>query len=702
MMNPHTPLFRAAFSILALAVSAAAQSLYSQGQTLLSQGDPIPGLAGATNGGSSSLDFPVVDLSGNVLFRGRFTGGGVTTNIDDRAYFLGRTNGDLQMLIRSGDPEPTGTLGAGVVLITQSSATLQLGGLGSSPRISPEGGYILFGSGMTGGTLITTGTAATGRNDSALFVRGPGGVYQILAQRGTQAFMTPSFPPTLFDTAFAGVSYQTTSLNSSGTAAFQATLAGGDVVGTTNNFANFVGQAGQPPLIVMRKGQLVPVDINGNTCEVGFVGFNLILNAAGMVLHDERFNATGGTTPATTANDSVLMIWQSGNNTIIMREGDAAPVATGSALYGSPSLVQGFGASGGCAFGTTMTGGTVTPDDNTALFVGGLGGFQQLVREGDAAPGLTGVAFATPNFNASYSDFEGGSVAFYATLRDQVTGSGVVTTSNDQSIWLGSLANKVLVAREGDPAPGFSSVPGFVSATFGQIQAGSVQLNARGQMVFSNADVTLVTASGTSTLACNYSWDPVKKLQLLLAPGDNIQTGVGLVPANNTGGVQFPSSDGCPLGLSNQGDVLQRVNFNTGGAIVRAHIGSNNCSPSMISTATGGSQTMQLDAGVANANQLYLVACSGSGSRPGFVFGGAQIDLNVDAWTNLALSLANSTVWTNTLGLLDPTGKAVASFNLPPAVGSLSGTDLRHALLVIDFNTLNVLFSGEPCGVLLD
>jgi hypothetical protein len=509
MMNPHLPLFRAAFSILAIAASTAAQSLYSQGQTLLSQGDPIPGLAGATNGGASSLDFPAVDLSGNVLFRGRFTGGGVTTNIDDRAYFLGRTNGDLQMLIRSGDPEPTGTLGAGVVLITQSSPTLQLGGLGGSPRISPEGGYILFGSGMTGGPLVTTGTAATGRNDSALFVRSPGNVYQILAQRGTQAFTTPSFPPTLFDTPFGGVSYQTTSLNSSGTTTFQATLAGGDVVGTTNNFANFVGQPGAVS-VVMRKGQLVPVDLAGNTCEVGFVGFNVILNAAGMVLHDERFNATGGTTPATTANDSVLMIWQSGNNTIIMREGDAAPVATGTALYGSPSLVQGFGASGGCAFGTTMTGGTVTADDNVALFVGGLGGFQQLVREGDAAPGLTGVAFATPNFNASYSDFEGGSVAFYGTLRDLVTGSGVVTTSNDQSLWLASLGNKRLIAREGDAAPGFGNVAGFISATFGPIQAGSVQLNARGQMVFSGVDVSLVTASGTTVIGSHYAWDPVK------------------------------------------------------------------------------------------------------------------------------------------------------------------------------------------------
>jgi hypothetical protein len=692
MHHPVSPLFRAAVSILALAASAAAQSLLSQGQVLMAQGDPIPGLLGATNGGSSALDSAVCDLSGNILFRARFVGGGATINLTDRAYFLGRTSSDLQMLIRSGDPEPTGTLGAGVVLITQSSATLQLGGLNGSPRISPEGGYILYGSGLSGGSLITTGTAATGRNDSALFVRFPGGITQILAQRGTPAFGT-----TLFDTAFGGVSYQNTSLNSSGTCAFQATLAAGDVVGTTNNFASFVGQAGQPVSIVQRKGDIVPV--TGGSCEVGFVGFNVILNAAGMVLHDERFNTTGGTTPATTANDNVVMIWlPGGTNQLIVREGDPAPLPSGTGNFGSPAIAQGFGAQGGFAFGCTLAGGTVTTADDSAVFLAGLSSITLVNREGDPAPGLTGVLMGTANFTSSYSDFEGGSVAFYSTLADA---GGGVTTANDQSVWLASATNRRLIAREGNPAPGFSNLPGFVSATFGPLQAGSVVVNARGQMAF-NANVDLNTGAGPTSIGCNYTWDPVKGLQLLFAAGDNIATAAGAVPANNTGGIQFPSGDGCPLSFNNQGDIVQRVNFNTGGAIVRSHIGSNLCSPSVISATLGGSQTMQLDAGVANANQLYLVACSGSGSRPGFTFGGAQIDLNLDSWTNLALSLVNSGVWTNTLGLLDASGRATASFNLPAGVGSLTGVDLRHALLVIDFNTLNVLFSGEPCSVLMN
>ena len=695
-MTPLRPLFRVSLGLIAFAASAAAQSLFSQGQVVMAEGDPIPGLAGAVVGNSSSLDLPVSDLNGNMLFRARFVGGGATNNLTDRAYFLGRTNGTLQMLLRNGDPEPTGTLGAGVVLITQSSATLQLGGLGGSPRISAENGFILFGSGLIGGSLVTAGTAATGRNDSALFVRYPNGTYQVLAQRGTGTGVNG----TLFDTAFGGVSYQTTSLNSSGLAAFQATLAAGDVVGTTNNFASFVGQAGNPPTMIIRKGELVPVP--GGTCEVGFVGFNLMLNAAGMVLHDERFSSTGGTTPATTTTDSVLMVWQPGGpNQIIMREGDPAPLPSGTGNYGSPTISQGFGATGGCAFGTTLLGGTVTTADDNAIFVGGLAGFTLLHREGTPAPGLPGVLMGTANFTSSYSDFEGGAVAFYCVLTDA---GGGVTTANDQSLWVGSTSNMRLVAREGNPAPGFSNVAGFLSATFGPIQAGSVQMNARGQMVFSGVDVSLTTTTGTTVLGCSYAWDPVKGLQLLLAAGDGIQTSTLPTPttANNTGGVQTPSGDGCPLGLNNQGDAVQRVNFNVGGAIVRTHLGSNNCTPSAISATNGGSHTMQLDAGLANANQLYLVACSGAGSRPGFSFGGAHIDLNIDAWTNLALNLLNLPPWTNTFGVLDANGRATASFTLPAGFNPLAGQDLRHALVVLDFYTLNVLFSGEPCGLLLN
>jgi hypothetical protein len=391
------------------------------------------------------------------------------------------------------------------------------------------------------------------------------------------------------------------------------------------------------------------------------------------------------------------MIWQPGvGNTIIMREGDPAPLPTGTGNFGSPTIAQGFGQAGGCAFTTTMTGGTVTTADDSAVFIGGLSGFQLAVREGDAATGLPGVNIGVINSTQSYSDFEGGSTAFYSTL----TGAGV-TTTNDQSLWIGRPGNLRLIAREGNPAPGFANVPGFVSATFGSIAAGSVQMNELGHVIASGVAVDLTTATGTTNLSCHYAWDPANGLQLAFAAGDVFQTNLGPVPASTSGGLQFPSSDGCPLGLNNQGDVLQRVNFATNGAIVRGRIGSNNCTPSAIATSAGGAHTMKLNAGQANANQLYLVAVGGSGSRPGLPFGGAIIPINPDIWTSLGLDLLNAGPWANTFGVLDGTGRANASFTLPPGLTNLAGADLRHALVVIDFFTLGVLFAGEPCGVKL-
>lgn len=694
MTTTHSQFLRVALSVSALAVSAAAQSLFSTGQIVMAEGDPIPGIAGAVNGGSSSLDFPAVDLAGNLLFRARFTGGGATSNLDDRAYFLGRTKDTLQLLLRSGDPEPSGTLGAGVILITQSSVTLQLGGLNGSPRISPEGSIILFGSGLIGPGLVTTGTV--GRNDSALFVGQPG-AFQVLAQRGTPT----GAGGTVFETAFGGVSYQTTCINSSGVATFQATLSGGDVSGTTNNFATFTGTPGALS-VVMRKGDIVPV-AGGGSCQVGFIGFNNPINRTGMVLHDERFNTTGGTTPALTTNDSVLMVYfPGGTNIITMREGDQAAGLPVGVNYGSPTIAQGFGEAGGCAFGCTMTGAVTTADD-TALFLGDLSGFSLVWREGTANPVVPGALNGVGNSTSAYSDYQGGSLAFYGTLVDD--GSLTISTTNDQAIWLGRPGNLQMLAREGDAAPGFSNRPGFVSATFGSISAGSVQMNDRGHINFSNAAVTVVDAAnpaGVTLNSCHFTWDPINGLQLLFAAGDSFALVGGPTTGNSTGGSQFPSGDGSPIGMNNQGDLAQRVNFTTGGAIVRTHVGSNVCYPSSISGTVGGVHTMELDAGGTFANQIYLVLCGGAGSRPGFTFGGSQIDLNIDpVWTSLSFNSLNTAPWAGTFGLLDANGRATATFTCPPNIFIYAPQDLRHVLNVVDLNTLQVPFSGEPCSMLL-
>jgi hypothetical protein len=694
---------RSAASVLALAASAAAQSVLSQGQVVMAIGDPIAAVPGATCGGSSPIDSPVVDLSGNMLFRARMVGTGVVPT-NDRGLFLGRTGSTLQMIVRSGDADPTGQLGAGTTLNTATGT-----GIGGNARLSPTGGLVLFGCSLSGPSIVTTGTAATGNNSTAL-IWGPPGGFLVLAQRA-MPFTTASNNQTYqFDTAFNSPSYQQNSLNGTGQVTFQATVIGGDVVGTTNNVGWLHGLPGSLDWVA-RKGDNVVISggASPGTYPIGSLGFNCMLNAAGQILHDERLSNTAGMpSPATTANDNCVFVYSPGfGNQLLVREGDQAPGAPAGALYGAPTISQGFGGTGQTAFGCQMTGAVTTADD-TALFLGGVGNVQMVVREGDQAPGLPAcVLMGTPNFNNCYSDYQGGSVVFYCTL----TGTGV-TPFNDTSLWLGRPGNLQMIAREGDAAPGFENVPNLVSATFGDssatstgsggIVAGSAQMNDHGQIVFSQCKVTVVDSTPTTTVySCTYCWDPVVGLKLFASPLDNYPTVAGPTNSFTAGGIQFPSGDSCPLDLNNNGDVVHAAFFNTGSAAVRTRLGSlGGCSPSAVSTATGGSHVMQLDAGVANAGNIYIIAGSVSGTRPGFTLFGQQVPLNIDYWFNLSLSAANTAVYANTFGTLDAQGRATASFNMPAGYPAFAGTLVNHAYGVID-NAGNITHVSLPGGVLL-
>jgi hypothetical protein len=373
-------------------------------------------------------------------------------------------------------------------------------------------------------------------------------------------------------------------------------------------------------------------------------------------------------------------------NQLLVREGDAAPEA--GTFFGSQTISQGFGPLGQAGFGSTLTG-AVTTADNDALFLCNTSGTQLVVREGSQAPGLpAGVLMGVPNFNNSYSDYQGGSIAFYG----QLTGTGV-TAFNDSSLWLGRPGNLQLIAREGDAAPGFEYLPGFVSATFGNtttgsggIQAGSVQMNAYGQIVFSGCTVTVVDGTGTNVLSSNnYCWDPTVGLKLFSSSIDVYPTVAGPTSSFTAGGVQLPSGDGCPLDLNNNGDVAHAAFFNTGGAVVRTRLGSLGAAPSAISATTGGTHTMQLDASVANAGNLYLVAGTLAGTRPGFSILGFDVSLNFPTYTN-------------SVGFLNGQGKGTASLTVPvnPA---FAGMNVNHVFGVLDGGG-NLVHVSRPCGLL--
>jgi hypothetical protein len=115
--------------------------------------------------------------------------------------------------------------------------------------------------------------------------------------------------------------------------------------------------------------------------------------------------------------------------------------------------------------------------------------------------------------------------------------------------------------------------------------------------------------------------------------------------------------------------------------------------PARIARARGGSVALTLDAGAAAAGAPYIVLASASGTAPGVPLPGVSqlgsapvLPLVRDGWLLASLFAPNAPPYTNSAGVLDAAGRAVAHFTLPPlpaAVGAPQLT-LHHAALVFD------------------
>lgn len=117
-----------------------------------------------------------------------------------------------------------------------------------------------------------------------------------------------------------------------------------------------------------------------------------------------------------------------------------------------------------------------------------------------------------------------------------------------------------------------------------------------------------------------------------------------------------------------------------------------------ISLASGGGQALALDAGSAHAGRFYVLAGS-SGTTPGLVFGGVHIPLNPGSYFAFSLGNPNSAVFQNSMGVLDPQGRAQARVQLPPLSASLAGVELFHAFFLHD--GANVLAASNAVKVRL-
>jgi hypothetical protein len=105
---------------------------------------------------------------------------------------------------------------------------------------------------------------------------------------------------------------------------------------------------------------------------------------------------------------------------------------------------------------------------------------------------------------------------------------------------------------------------------------------------------------------------------------------------------------------------------------------------SMLPIATGGRQEFEVVAGTGNANRLYLMVGSITGTAPGVRLFGIPIPLNPDAYTDIILSIGNSREFVNVKGQLDARGVATAALQVPPGLPVPGGFTLHHACLVHD------------------
>ncbi len=663
------------------ASSAAAQSLMSQNhEVVMAVGDPVPGLPGVTIQQTSNFDPPQIDQNGTVIFRGRLVGGSVSA-VDDRAYFLGRGNGDLQMILQAGTQAPG--LPAGILLRNTTSSA----GLNGFPRISPFGEMLFFQSALYD-PVTPANTPSTA--DTAFFWGSAGGL-MLLAREGDQV---PFLAPGVTWGSLAG-GLQNTQINASGSVVFLAAAVGATAADDGLLVTGIPGNLS----LVSREGDVLPVGsvvmpVSGLT-QLSFV---TQMNAAGQVLHEMRF-ATALPSTATTANDRALAIWTAGVDTIIAREGDPAPGLPG-ATFGNPTATwspsvgsSAFTNSGKTTFLATVIGGSVTPSTDQVVYVGGTAGLTLVLQKGDPAPGLIGgETFGTTNA-ISLSCNDAGEVAFINSLLG-------ATTSTDSSMWVGSAGNLQAIAREGDVVSVLApSVNGLWR--FAGINGGSHNplLTGRGDVLF-QVDVTDTVATKTVLLA----WIKELGLRLMLDNTDTFTTSAGpstwTVLVTNAG---FNGGDGGQSHFNNRGDFVVKPGLTTGtAAIVRGHVGSLQVGPATITTAVGGTQTFAFDCGAARAFNIYALIASASGTRPGTPspLGPQLIPLNFDVWTSVSLDLSNSVVWTNSLWFLDAAGKGNASFNVPPALVGWPHT-LHHAVIALDINLAST-FVTEPAAVRLN
>lgn len=120
-----------------------------------------------------------------------------------------------------------------------------------------------------------------------------------------------------------------------------------------------------------------------------------------------------------------------------------------------------------------------------------------------------------------------------------------------------------------------------------------------------------------------------------------------------------------------------------------------------VAAAGGFAHPMQLRGGALRAGQTYLLALGGTGEAPGFLQNGVQVPMNFDAVSGLGLTLLNTPILPNSIGVLDANGDATPGFQLPAAVAPLfAGFRFTFVGVVLDAGGLCEVVGGPATLVI--
>ena len=346
------------------------------------------------------------------------------------------------------------------VMLSGEQAPGTAGGVSFSDFLEP----VLNFGGRSAFIGNVTGAGVTTANDQGIWSEGAGGGLALIAREGSQAPDT-AIGVNFFNFNATGI-YPPT-LNSVGQTAFFADLSGAGV----NDFGIWSEGGGGGLSLVAREGDQAP----GTDIGISFSGLlnPLVLNDAGKLAFKGRVSGPG---VGSLNEDGIWSKESVGSLTLVAREGDQAPdMAVGANFSGIGNPV--LNGAGQMAFWGSVTGTGVNNSNDQGIWSdGGVGGLALVAREGDQAPGTPiGVVFGGSNaigINPVLND------AGQTALRSRLTGPGV-TSSNDWGIWSeGGDGGLVLVAREGDQAPGTAIGVNFSSMNYEPV------LNGAGQVAY--------------------------------------------------------------------------------------------------------------------------------------------------------------------------------------------------------------------------